>query len=155
MDSIQERIVKKIAGAMGQITVANGYQNTINSVQRHQWSGIDLNNMPTILVKEGDCDVDLTRSSHQRIRRTLELFLVVCIQQDEQTDTRSGGEILNSYVADIEKRLGASQNWDGLALMTEPPSYLSIEIDAETPHLARGLRTQISYEHVRSDPFTQ
>ena len=33
-DSIQEQIVKKVAQALSEITVANGYNNTIQSVQR-------------------------------------------------------------------------------------------------------------------------
>jgi hypothetical protein len=155
MDSIQEQVVKKVASAMLSITVANGYQNTIASVQRFRASGIDLTTLPTILVKEGNNDADLTKSSHQRIRRDMELFLVVAYRHDEEVDPRSGGEILNSLTADIERRLGASQHWDGMVLMTEPPSYLEMEVDAETPHLARGLRTVITYEHVRDDPFSQ
>jgi hypothetical protein len=155
-DSIQERIVKKVAAAMASITVANGYNNTIKSVQRYRWSGIDLNNLPTIMIVEGTCDVELLKSTHERIRRRLELYIVVAVPDDEVADARPGAEILSYFAADIEKRLGASQQWDGLALMTEPPSYTELSFaDAETPHLARGLRTEIVYEHVRSDPFTQ
>ena len=157
-DSIQEQIVKKIVVACASITVANGYANTIASVQRHNQSGIDLATLPTILVKEGECSYDLMKSASPRIRRRMELFLVVATQQDEtpdSTDTRSGGEMLNSLVADIEQRLGASQNWDGLALMTDPPSYLEIDIDAVTPHMGRGLRVEVSYEHVRNNPYSQ
>lgn len=155
MDSIQEQIIKKIAAAMAEITIANGYENTILSVQRHKASGMDLSSMPTILIKEGDCSAELVKSSHQRIRRRMELFLVIATRQNEESDARSGGEVLNSLVADVEKRLGASQNWDGLALMTDPPSYLEVEVDAVTPHLARGLRTEIVYEHERANPWAQ
>lgn len=156
MDSIQEQIVKKVALAMSQITVANGYTNTIKSVQRYRWSGIDLNNLPTVMLVEGTCDAELTNSTHQRIRRRLELYIVVAVPDDELSDTRTGAEILSYFAADIEKRLGASQNWDGLALMTDPPSYTELSFaDAETPHLARGLRCEIVYEHVRSDPYSQ
>ena len=61
-DSLQEQIIKKIAEALAQIP-------NIKSVQRHQASGMDLGTMPTILVREGDCAAELTKSSHERIRR--------------------------------------------------------------------------------------
>jgi hypothetical protein len=154
-DSIQEQIVKKIALALAEITVANGYENTIMSVQRHKASGINLSVLPTILIREGDCTPELTKSVYGKVRRTLEVYLVICCSQDEETDLRSGGEVLNSFVADIEKRLAATPFWDGLATLTQPPEYLEITVEAETPHLARGLRTEVIYEHLRADPFSQ
>lgn len=155
MDSIQEQIIKKVAAALAQITVANGYQNTIASVQRFMASGINLNTLPTILVKEGDCAKEPGQSKYLSVRRRMELYLVVAVKHDETADPRSGGEILNSFTADIEKRLAGSSNWDGLAILTEPPDYLDMDVDAETPHLARGLRTEIVYEHLRTDPRAQ
>src|SRR5262245_43667248 len=140
VDSIQEQILKLMAGALGQITVQNGYGNTIAAVQRHRASGIDLSKLPTILVREGDCAVELPKSSHERVRRRLEVFVVVATGLDEETDTRSGSELLNSLIADIEATLGDNEKWNGLALMTEPPEYITIDVDAETPHLARGMR---------------
>lgn len=154
-DSIQEQLMKAIASKLLLITAANGYDNTIASVQRYRWSGVDLSTMPTILVKEGDCEPELLNSSHRLIRRRLQVFLVVCVRHDEVADPRSGGEILNSYVADIEKLVGLNANWNRLAIMTDPPSYIEMEVDAETPHLARGLRCEIVYEHVRNDPYSQ
>lgn len=157
-DSIQEQIMKKWASALQGVTVANGYANTINSVQRHNQQGIDLATVPAVMVVEGTCEPELTKSSHTRLRRRMEITLVIVTRQDEtatSADTRSGGEMLNSLVADIEKRIAASANWDGLALMTDPPSYLDIEFDATTPHLARGMRFETVYEHLRADPYSQ
>jgi|SRR6185503_5692064 len=155
MDSIQEQILKTISTALATISVANGYENEIAVVQRFRASGIDLSTMPTILVKEGDCFPELEKTSAPHVRRRMELFLVVCVRHDEAADPRSGGEILNSFVSDIERCLASNQRWDGLALMTDPPGYLEMEVEAETPHLARGLRVEIVYEHTRADPRTQ
>lgn len=155
-DSITEQIMKKAAQALSEITVANGYANTIASVQRHQQSGVDLATTPTILIREGDAEVDLFKSVlYPTIRRTLEWYAVVITRQDEINDPRSGAEILNSLVADIDKRVAASGNWDGLAIMTDPPAYLEVEVDATSPHLARGLRFTTSYEHRRDNPYAQ
>lgn len=157
-DSIQEQIVKKMTTALAEVTAANGYDNTVQSVQRHNQSGVNLVTVPTVLLREGDCVVEFDKSTHTKIRRRLEWYAVAITRQDEtstSTDTRSGGEMLNSLVADLEKRVAASGNWDGLALMTDPPDYLEVEIDAETPHLARGLRFSTVYEHTRANPYSQ
>jgi hypothetical protein len=158
MESIQEQIVKKIVAALGLITVAKGFDNTIASVQRLNQAGVDLAVVPTILVKEGDCTVELGQSIAPSILRRMELLAVVITRQDETAsslDLRSGGELVNSLVADVEKVIATNRTWDGLARQTDPPSYLEVEMDAETPHLARAVRFEVVYEHIRSDPYQQ
>lgn len=145
-DSIQEQIIKQITQAM---TTVPG----IKTVQRHQASGMDLGVTPTILVREGDCAVEITKSSHQRIRRLLEVILIVATGIDEESDARSGSEVLNSLIADIEQAVGEDETWGQLALMTSPPEYVRLDVDAETPHLSRGLRIEVTYEHERGDPW--
>jgi len=155
-DSIQETIVKKIVAALGQITVSNGYMNTIASVQRLNQEGVDLALVPAILVKEGECSVELGLSVAPSIRRRMELLAVAITRQDEtatSSDLRSGGEQLNSLVADIERTLASNRTWDGMAITTDPPSYLEVEMDAITPHLARAVRCEVVYEHLRADPY--
>jgi hypothetical protein len=157
-DSVQESIVKKIVAALGQITTASGYSNTVASVQRLNQEGVDLAVVPTILVKEGDCTVELGASIYPNVRRRMELMAVVVTRQDESAtsaDLRSGGEIVNSLVADMEKVLANNRTWDGLAIQTDPPSYLEVEIEASTPHLARAVRVEVIYEHLRVDPYQQ
>jgi hypothetical protein len=158
MDSVQEQIVKKIVALLAQISTANGFDNTIASVQRLNQEGVDLAVVPTILVKEGDCTVDMGQSIYPMVRRRMELLAVAVTRQDEtatSTDTRSGGEQVNSLVADIEKVIGNNRTWDGLAIQTDPPSYLEVEMDAVTPHLARAVRFEVLYEHIRTDPYSQ
>jgi len=146
-DSLQEQIIKKIAEALAQIP-------NIKSVQRHQASGMDLGTMPTILVREGDCAAELTKSSHERIRRLLEVLIVVATGIDEESDSRSGGEVLNGFIAEIEQIIGADETWGKLALMTSVPEYIRLDVDAETPHLSRGVRIEVTYEHARGNPWT-
>jgi len=156
--SIQEQIIKKIAVALGNISTMNGFDNTISSVQRLNQAGVDLNVVPAILVKEGDVSVELSQSIFPNVRKRMELLAVVITRQDESdtsTDMRSGGELLNSLVADMEKVVATNRTWDGLAIQTDPPSYSEVEMDATVPHLARAVRFEVLYEHVRTDPYTQ
>jgi len=157
-DAIQEQIVKAMATALAGITVANGMNNTIASVQRLNELGVNLSVVPTILLKEGDTTVDLAESCAPHVRKRMEVFAVAITRQDESatsTDTRSGGEQLNSLVADIEWVLANNRTWGGLAIQTSPPDYLSVEMDATTPHLARAVRFEVLYEHLRTDPYSQ
>lgn len=155
MDSVQEAIVKKITAALGQITTANGYSNTILSVQRYHLSGVETAVVPTIVVKEGECSVELGQSVYPSVRRRMEVVLVPITRHDEAADPRSGGEILNSLVADIERCVAENRTWDGLAIQTDPPAYLETELEAVEPHLSKGLRFEVVYEHVRTNPYAQ
>lgn len=157
-DSIQEQIVKKMVLALQSVTTANGYANSLLSVQRRNQLGINLNALPTVQIIEGDCTTDLLKSAYPHVRRRMDIDLMVAVQQDETSDsadTRSGAEMLNSLIADIEWRFGASQNWDGLAIMTDPPSYPMTMIDATTPHLSHGMTFSVTYEHLRGNPYAQ
>lgn len=158
MDSIQEQIVKKIVAAMERITVAKGFDNTIASVQRLNQDGVDLAVVPTILVSEGDCTPELSNCIFPSVQKRMAIDATVAIRQDESTtstDMRSGGEQLNSWMADMEKVVATNRTWDGLAKQTDPPSYLETQIDAETPHLGRTLRFEVVFEHLRHDPYAQ
>jgi hypothetical protein len=140
------------------ITVAKGFDNTIASVQRLNQDGVDLAVVPTILVKEGEVTVELGQSVAPMVRRRMELLAVAVTRQDETAtslDTRSGGEQLNSLTADMEKVLANNRTWDGLAIQTDPPSYMEVEMEASTPHLARAVRCEVLYEHLRIDPYVQ
>jgi len=154
MDSVQEQIVKKIVAKLALITTANGYSNTIASVQRHNLDGVETVNVPTLLVKEGECTAELGRSVAPSVMRRQEMFVVIITTQDP-LDARSGGEILNSLIADVERCLSQHRTWDGLAITTDPPDYFETELDATMPHLTKGLRCSVQYEHFRNDPYGQ
>lgn len=155
-DSIQERIVKKIVAALGTITVANGYSNTIGSVQRYHASGVRINvAVPAILVKEGECSVELALSVYPSIQRRMQVEVTPFTSHDEVADTRSGAEILNSLVADVERCVATNRTWDGLAIQTDPPQYFETELNAEEPYLSKGLQFDVVYQHLRTDPYAQ
>lgn len=147
--------MKKIVTALSQITIANGYSNTIASVQRYHLSGVETAVVPTIVVKEGECTVELGQSVYPSVRRRMEVVLVPITRHDEVADPRSGGEILNSLVADIERCVATNRTWDGFAIQTDPPNYLETELEAVEPHLSKGVRFEVIYEHVRTDPYVQ
>lgn len=156
-ESIQEQIVKKVATAMAGIKSTDGYGNTVASVQRHNQSGVVLEAVPVILLQEGECVLDTVNSPYPWTQRRLELYVIAITRQDETAqspDTRSGGELLNSLMADCERALLADQTWGGLAIRTEPPAYLEVELETNMPHLGKALRTEIIYRHLRHDPYS-
>jgi hypothetical protein len=156
MDSIQEQIVKKIVAALALITTANGYDNTIASVQRINIGGVETSALPTLLVMEGECTPELGKSSAPSLQRRMELAVIAITTQDEAAQpTITGGEILNSLIADIEQCVAQHRTWDGMAMTTDPPMYFDAAFDAITPHLSKGLRFEVVYTHLRNNPYAQ
>jgi hypothetical protein len=142
-DSIQEQIVKKIVQSLSSVAL----------VQRLNQDGVDLAVVPTILLKEGDVTVE--EVVYPNVRRRMELFAVAIARQDVENEALSGGEILNALVAQIETAIQQNRSWDGLAIQTEPPTYLGVELDSITPHLSVGVRFEVVYQHLRVDPYNQ
>lgn len=151
-DSIQEQLVKKIVAELALITTGAGsiYSNTIASVQRLNLRGISTGTLPTLLVLEGETGSELITAPY--VRRRMELEVIVIAAQDD-SDSRSGGEILNSLVADVDLAFAKNRQWGGLAYETRPPVYFDTELVAEQPYLSKGLRFEIVFDHLRNDPY--
>lgn len=155
MGSIHEQLIKKVVSKLGQITVANGYSNTIVSVQRLNLDGYRYLTPPQIWLSEGGCTVELGRSVAPSVMRKLELSVFVIATQDP-SDSRSGAEILNSLIADVERCVSQNRNWDGLAIDTTPLEYFQTElVQDQDLYLAKGSSMTVQYEHFRHDPYGQ
>ena len=153
-DSIQEQLMNQMVAQLSLITTANGYSNTIASVQRWNQGGVETIAVPTLVLKEGECTAELSQSVFPSIKRRLTVEVIIIALQDE-ADSRSGGEIINGLVADVELAIAANRTWNGLAIMSDPPTYFEAELDAVMPHLAKGMRFEVVYEHLRHNPYEQ
>lgn len=150
-DSVREVIMKQIQTTLEGITVANGYANTMQSVQRFRQDGQVLTATPLCVLMEGGDNVQLD-GPYPLITRHLTVSVVIIHRQDLDTDTRSASEVMNSLVADVLKAMHADFTRGGHALET---SELGIgELDAEEgqPELVQTVGFQIGYRHRRDDP---
>ncbi|WP_447979083.1 hypothetical protein [Candidatus Nitrospira bockiana] len=154
MDSVQEQIVKKAVQVFAGIRTADGYANTVQSVQRFSLRGVNLSALPVVLVMEGEAEPELDKSPAPWTQRRFELYAVV-LAIEVEGDSRSGGEILNSLVADVEQAAMRNPTWGGLAQRTDPPAYLEATVEASQPVLSKALRFDVVYRHLRDNPASQ
>lgn len=154
MESIKERIMQHILTALGTINKQNGYSVDIQSIQRYRHTGLNLVTVPLLHVREGDDLVLREKKCFPLVHRQLEVY-VSYIDRPDQTETRSGDEILTAAGADIEKALLADPTRGGLALFTENPDWMEAVVSDDEPHLAQAFRFLIDYRHHQKDPAIQ
>lgn len=154
-DSIRELILKNIKTTLEGVTVGNGYLTTLASVQRFLQSGQVLASTPTVLILEGDDDVDQEgpqSGANSLVTRTLNVALEVEHRQDLATETASASEAMNVIVADIQKAMQVDYQRGGNALDTNEVSVSPILAFESQPELVCTMVYQIRYRHRRTDP---
>lgn len=152
-DSVRERIMKNIQAALQGITVGNGYANTLMAVERVLQQG-QTTQPPMAYVLEGDDDASDGPLSGAAglISRSLQVGVVLVVQQDTDIDARSASEVMNSLVADVQQTMQADYSRGGLALNTEESSVSAVQIDEGMPVLSCTVAYRIAYRHSRLDP---
>lgn len=152
-DSVRERIMKNIQAALQAITVANGYANTLNAVERVLQQG-QSTKPPMAYVIEGDDDANdgPLAGSTGLTSRSLQVGVVLVVQQDTDIDARSASEVMNSLVADVQKKMQEDYRRGDLAVNTEETSVSAVQIDEGMSVLSCTVAYRIAYRHSRLDP---
>lgn len=152
-DSIRETIMKNVQSTLEGITVAAGYANTIQSVQRYRQAGQDVRLAPGALVSEGDEEIDEGPLSGANGLVTKRLTVgVLLYARQEPTDTKSGDEVINSLQADVEKALATTYTRGGKAIDTKEVGNGRLDPEDGVPELNRLLIYELHYRHRREDP---
>lgn len=149
-DSVRERIMKNIQTALEGITVANGYANTLNAVERTLQRG-QSSAPPMAYVLEGDDDV-IEQAPLGYLTRHLSVGIVLAVQQDDDIDARSASEVMNSLIADVQKNLQVDPRRNNLAVDTKEAAVSPVQIEEGMPVLSATLAYRIHYRHSLTDP---
>lgn len=150
MESVRERMMKNIHAALEAITVANGYANTLNAVERALQRGQSMQ-PPMAYLLEGDDDV-IGEAPLGYVSRNLQVGVVLVVQQDEEQDARSASEVLNSLIADVQKKMQEDERRGNLAVTTAETGVSPVQIDEGMPVLSATVAYRIQYRHSRLDP---
>lgn len=144
--------MKQIKTTLESITVANGYANTLIAVERVLQRG-QSSQPPMAYVLEGDDDANQGPmfGADSLLSRTLHVGVVLVVQQDEATDSRSASEVMNSLIADVQKAMQVDYSRGGLAVNTEESSVSPVQIEEGMPVLSSTVAYRISYRHRRTD----
>lgn len=153
-DSIREQIIKKVKAQLATITVANGYKNTIASVQRFKQTGQVTKDVPYLIIHEGPDEPEdgPVAGAGSLTTRKLEISVEVGMRHDEAADARSSEEIVNTLREDLERALMANRTWDGLARDTAPLRHGPIIGLEGQPDLTCYAETTLTYRHRATDP---
>lgn len=150
-DYVRELIMKNIVTTLQTITVANGYQNTIASVQRYSAHGNVYKSVPAIIVAE-----DTENYSYDADPLTtckLPVVMGVATRHDE-SDTHDTNEILNSLLGDIQKAMGVDPRRGGYAVDTQFQSADPLEIEEGIPNIGLLITVEIHYRFLNDNPAT-
>lgn len=149
-DSYREQIVKDIKTALLTISTANGFNNTIASVQRPEQDGNSFSSSPMAIIVEGDEEGQ--DGPVELITKTLQIIIIAQMRQDTATDTRSANEVLNSFAVDIHKAVMSDRTRNSIALDTKFISESQLQVEEGQPELARLIEFEVSYRHHNTDP---
>ncbi len=142
--------MKNIQSALQAITVTNGCANTLNAVERTLQRG-QSSQPPMAYVLEGDDDV-IAEAPLGLLSRHLQVGDVLVAQQDEDVDARSASEVMNSLIADVQKKLQEDIGRGGIAINTEETGVSPVQIEEGMPVLSATVAFRIVYRHSRTDP---
>lgn len=154
MDSVAERIMKHIETTLASITVGNGYQHTLHSVQRIQPEAQEPVHGNGVHIVDGDDVVEgvVLNGYDDLLSRRRHIDLVLVGTQDTAEDSRSASEFMNGLELDVRTALQADVSRGGLAVNTEETQANELDIQIGMPELRRVLGYDIRYRHRRNDP---
>ena len=140
---------KNIKTTLEAITTANGYDNTVESVQREEVYGQDMAVMHVIIILQGS-ETKIREIEPNIIRKMIVPITVITQRQEE--DPMSSGEIKNSFQADNVKAMSLDVTRGNNAIDThleevEDPPPIEGSVDVQLFVLF-----SIDYQHRRDDP---
>lgn len=143
--------MKHVQATLEDITVENGYANTLRSVQRFRQDGQELANLPAAILIEGGDDVDLN-GPLELTSRTMTVSVVLIQQQDTDVDAKSASELMNSLIADVQTAMQVDHRRGGVAIDTTESGIGDMNVDEGQPELVQTIGYRIAYRHLRNDP---
>lgn len=151
--SVRENIFVNLKTVLATITVANGYANTIASVQRWLQHGNLLKSAPAVIIKAGP-ETKSPARSYNLTDCHLSVMLDLWIREAE-TSTDDSEVVMNSLFCDIEKALTLDITRGGYARDTRIVSATPFETMEGEPLFGLAIELEIIYAHKQTDPFTK
>lgn len=149
MPAVRENILENIRTTLTGITIANGYENTLASVQRWRQDGNQTAEIPFAIVKS--LPENKTVGPNPMVTCRLTVWVLVATRQDEDA-VGSTETVLNSLTTDVEKALMVDVTRGGQARDT---NILGIEpFDEVEGQPAAGviIELEVNYQHLQTDP---
>lgn len=154
-DYVVEAGLKQIKARLEAITIANGYQNTIQSVQRIIWQGqILAAGTKTIFMKQGPEEMmdQLCAGANTILQARRRLALAIAIHPDE-AEPKPVDELINSLAGDVVKAmLTEPRTFGGYFERVEFAEMTEFDPEEGKREISFGLAFDIFYRYRTSDP---
>lgn len=157
-DTIQIRITDDIIATLGEITTANGYEQTLLVEEPTPGAGNRTRTYETIVLIGMSEELD---SPHQKQRWRTEYQIITAIVHSETDTSTSLSERISRVRADIWSRLcsndGNAYQRNGLAIDTVP-----LDVRTEDTVYVQGknqvdivTRVAVTWQHAYANPFAE
>lgn len=150
--TVREQIISNIATALGNITTGNGYENTLQSVQRFMQDGLSVADVPTVVVtmEEERKSLGMTDRADCNLMVTCDVYAV----HDQGSVSGSTAALVDSLAADVEKAVMADTTRGGLARTCEVESVIPFRLAEGQPFVGATVSLRITYTHDAGSPYT-
>lgn len=148
-NSIRELIMQDIKTTLDGVTTGNGYDNTLQTVERFNASQQSRVNSPWAHIVPEDEEKQDGRVGYY------ECFFRVAVvlgMHEDETGTVKDTKLL-SLLADVEKALMADPHRNNLADDTRLTGNEFFEVTDDIPIIGVVLFLEVKYLHKRTDPF--
>jgi hypothetical protein len=149
MATIRENILANLKTVLSTISIANGYDNNIASVQRYLMHGNPLVNVPAIIITAGPERKAPNPNPLQTCHMTV--FLEIWVTQ-AQSDTTPTDTVINSIYGDIEKAVMVDVTRGGNAIDNLVVGAVPFETIEGQPYAGLIIELDVEYQHNQNDP---
>lgn len=156
-DYVFEAGMKQVKARLETITTGNGYQNTVESVQRQAWEGQDVAYSRAIFIKEGaEEQIEQLSSGVNILLRCKRRVNVAIFARPAENDTLKPDEIMNSLAGDVVKALlTPPRTFGGYFEFVTFAERLPLDAEEAKTHLAEGIGIDVFYRYRADDPTLQ
>ena len=151
--TVKEQILDDIKDALSGIKRVNGFDNTIEVVERWDQRGNDRAVIPCLFIHTGNEQKENRPSFVTGCTLTVNLDLWTV--HDKARYPGSTDQLLNSFANDIENAVLKDMQRNGLAERTTVMSIDLFETVEGQPYCGVIVTLEINYKHKFGDPKTQ
>lgn len=150
-NTVRENIFQNIKSALSLISVANGFDNNIASVQQWDVNGNALGSVPVIIINSGP--EDGTDNAYPLTTCSLKIFLTLWTRIDEGS-VNAPDTVLNSLLGDIKKKLKEDIARGGNAVDTSIISVEPFDTIEGQGEVGLVITVEVKYRHAQTNPKT-
>lgn len=151
-NTLRQQLVTKVITALGQILTTNGYASNIGTKVEDWPVQIQGTDRGSELPYIGVFDTDATTSRESFSARKVDRELTIQVRCYFRSTTP--GVTVRQYLGDIEKAIGADEQWGKLAVATMPSREGAVIESANLEISAAVFEFVIHYTTCLFDPYS-